>query len=64
MVAGGPTVSSRRSTFDALHLVERFTRVAPDVLNYEAAIDDPKTFTRPFKLLLPLTTARLSGAAV
>jgi hypothetical protein len=43
-------------TSDALHLVERFTRVAPDVLNYEAAIDDPKTFTRPFKLLLPLTT--------
>jgi len=43
-------------TSDALHLVERFTRVAPDVLNYEALIDDPKTFTRPFKLLLPLTT--------
>jgi hypothetical protein len=43
-------------TSDALRLVERFTRVAPDMLNYEAAIDDPKTFTRPFKLLLPLTT--------
>ena len=43
-------------TSDALHLVERFTRVAPDVLNYEALIDDPNTFTRPFKLLLPLTT--------
>ena len=43
-------------TSDALRLVERFTRVAPDMLNYEATIDDPKTFTRPWKLLLPLTT--------
>jgi hypothetical protein len=41
---------------DVLHVTERFTRVAPDVLNYEATIDDPKTYTRPFKLLLPLTT--------
>ena len=43
-------------TSDALRLTERFTRVAPDMLNYEATIDDPKTFTRPWKLLLPLTT--------
>jgi hypothetical protein len=41
---------------DAFRLVERFTRVAPDVLNYEATIEDPKTYTRPWKLLLPLTT--------
>ena len=27
-------------------LVERFTRVEPDVLRYEAIIDDPKTYTR------------------
>ena len=38
------------------HVIERFTRVAPDVLNYEVAIDDPKTFSKPVKLLLPLTT--------
>jgi hypothetical protein len=43
-------------TSDALRIVERFTLVAPDVLNYEATIDDPKTFTRPWKLVLPLTT--------
>ena len=42
-------------TSEALRLTERFTRVAPDVLNYEATIDDPKTYTRPWKLLLPLT---------
>jgi hypothetical protein len=50
-VNGGGTPTS-----DALRLTERFTRVAPDTLNYEATIDDPKTFTRPWKLLLPLTT--------
>ena len=47
---GGPPTS------DVLHVVERFTRVAPDVLNYEVSITDPKTFTKPVKLLLPLTT--------
>ena len=48
---GGGTATS-----DALRLTERFTRVATDVLDYEATIDDPKTYTRPWKLLLPLTT--------
>ncbi|PWT82499.1 MAG: hypothetical protein C5B57_08570 [Blastocatellia bacterium] len=43
-------------TSDALRIIERFTRAAADVLNYEATIDDPKTFTRPWKLFLPLTT--------
>jgi hypothetical protein len=47
---GGPPTS------EVLHVIERFTRVAPDVLNYEVSITDPKTFTRPVKLLLPLTT--------
>ena len=42
-------------TSEALRLTERFTRAAPDVLNYEATVDDPKTYTRPWKLLLPLT---------
>jgi hypothetical protein len=48
---GGGTATS-----EALRLTERFTRAAADVLDYEATIDDPKTFTRPWKLLLPLTT--------
>jgi hypothetical protein len=47
---GGPPTS------DVLQVVERFTRVAPDVLNYEVSITDPKTFTQPVKLRLPLTT--------
>jgi hypothetical protein len=39
---------------DALHVVERFTRVADDTINYEATLDDPKVFTRPFKIKFPL----------
>jgi hypothetical protein len=36
-----------------LHLVERFTRVDADTINYEVTIDDPKMWTRPWKFLLP-----------
>jgi hypothetical protein len=39
---------------DALHVVERFTRVDADTLKYEATIDDPKTWTRPFTIAFPL----------
>jgi hypothetical protein len=39
---------------ETLHLVERFTRVAPDRLNYEMTIDDPTIFTRPWKVAMPL----------
>src|SRR5262249_16231237 len=31
---------------DMLHVVERYTRTSPDVISYEATIDDPKTFSR------------------
>jgi hypothetical protein len=39
---------------DALHVVERFTRVSPDVINYEATIEDPKVFSKPWKIAVPL----------
>jgi hypothetical protein len=39
---------------EALHVVERYTRVGPDTLQYEATIDDPKVFTRPWKMSMPL----------
>jgi len=34
-------------------LVERFTRVAPDVINYEVTMSDPNTWTRPFTISVP-----------
>jgi hypothetical protein len=39
---------------DALHVVERYTRISPDVISYEATIEDPKVFTRPWKMTMPL----------
>ena len=39
---------------DALHLVERFTLMTPDVIRYEVTIEDPKTFTRPWRIAMPI----------
>jgi hypothetical protein len=37
-----------------LHLVERFTRVAPDEIRYELTIDDPTTWTKPWTAVIRL----------
>ena len=39
---------------DELHVVERITARSPETLNYEATIEDPKVFARPWKISLPL----------
>jgi hypothetical protein len=39
---------------DALHVVERYTPRSPDTLIYEATIEDPKVFSRPWKISMPL----------
>ena len=39
---------------DALHVVERYTATSPDHLLYEATIEDPKVFSRPWKMSMPL----------
>jgi len=39
---------------DALHVVERFTPITPDALRYEVTIEDPKVFTRPWKIAMPI----------
>jgi hypothetical protein len=38
----------------ALRIVEHFTRVAADRIDYEARIEDPLIFTRPWTLAFPL----------
>ena len=38
----------------ALRVVERFTRTAADTLVYEATVDDPQTWVRPWTLRIPL----------
>ena len=39
---------------DALHVVERYTPVSPYHLIYEATIEDPDVFTRPWTIRMPL----------
>ena len=46
--------SSFRGSAEGLHLVERYTRVGPEMLNYEVTITDPTTWTRPWTVLIPL----------
>ena len=41
-------------TSDALHVVERYTPAGPNSIMYEATIEDPKVFTRPWKMSFPL----------
>ena len=39
---------------DQLKVTERYTRTGPDTLEYRATIDDPKVFTRPWTVSMPL----------
>ena len=43
---------------EALHVVERYTRTDANTLMYEATIEDPKVFTRPWKMSLSLHLRR------
>ena len=39
---------------DALHVVERYTPTDRDHIQYEVTLEDPKVFTRPWKMSMPL----------
>jgi len=39
---------------EQLHVVERYTPIDRDHINYEVTIEDPKVFTRPWKMSMPL----------
>jgi hypothetical protein len=48
--AGGEGMSGGSFHSTALHMIERFTMVDADNIDYEATIEDPNVFTRPWKL--------------
>jgi hypothetical protein len=52
----GHTWLDRAGNFhsDALHVVERWTPLSPYHMRYEATLEDPKVFTRPWKMSFPL----------
>ena len=37
-----------------LHVIERYTPRSADTISYEATMDDPQTFSRPWKISMPL----------
>ena len=39
---------------EALHVIERYTPVSANHINYEVTVEDPKVFTRPWKMSMPL----------
>ena len=39
---------------EELHVVERYSPMSANHLRYEATIEDPKVFTRPWKISMPL----------
>ena len=45
----------RNANADTFRVVERFTRVASDRIDWTATLDDPKTWTRPWTIAMPLT---------
>jgi hypothetical protein len=40
---------------ETLHLIERFTLVSADTLEYRITIEDPQTFTRPWTAVIPIS---------
>jgi hypothetical protein len=46
-----------RGSDEKLHVIERFTRVAPDAILYRFTIDDPTAFAKPWTAELPFLSA-------
>jgi hypothetical protein len=46
---------------DAVRIVERFTMVDADTIHYEARIEDPKVYTRPWTIVSALTRNKEDG---
>jgi hypothetical protein len=52
----GETWFDRAGNFhsDAMHLVERYTMIDRNHIDYEVTVEDPKVFVRPWKMSMPL----------
>lgn len=52
----GKTWLDRAGNFhsEALHVTERFSLMTRDVIRYDVTIEDPKVFTRPWRISMPI----------
>ena len=46
-----------RGSGKTLRLVERFTRINADTIDYRFTVEDPATFTRPYTVAIPMRKA-------
>ena len=53
--------SARHTHSDQLHVIERYTRTGPDSIQYEATLEDPQTWSKPWKISMPLHRMTESG---
>jgi hypothetical protein len=53
---GGGGYGSYLGAGGTLHLVERFTRIDAETIEYRFTVDDPMLYTRPWTGVIPLTT--------
>lgn len=60
----GETWLDRSGNFGSasMHVVERYTLIGPDHMHYEARIEDPNVFSRPWTIEMPLYRRIDSGA--
>ena len=47
--------TSYQGSRDTLHLIERYTRIDDNTIDYQFTIDDTQTFTRPWTVSRPMT---------
>jgi hypothetical protein len=45
----------RNANADTLTVIERFTRIAPDKIQWVVTMDDPATWTQPWTFTMPLS---------
>jgi hypothetical protein len=50
-----PDLVYRDANPQTLKLIERFTRTAPDKVEWSVTVSDPETWTRPWTFAMPLT---------
>jgi len=46
--------SARHMHSDQLHVIERYARTGPDTIQYQATLEDPQTYSKSWKISMPL----------